>query len=199
MGTNSGKRRQAIGDTAIAIVAREGLRALTHRAVDRELGLPTGSTSFYVRTRGQLIESMVHRLAARATADLPPDTTPPTTVGGAAEELAALVDAMALRAEDHRVRWALDVDLVGEAALHALLTHASPVRTAFLSQAEGRLAAVGVPHPAHHAPALVCLIDALLFDRLAGSGVMASSRVDARALFHAYLTGLAQPAHEDGP
>lgn len=163
--------------------------ALTHRAVDRELGLR------YPGADGRVDGAPVgrtgdHRAAAGDDA--------PTTVGGAAGELAALVDAMALRTEDNRARWALDVDLVGETALHSLLTHASPIGPVFLSRAERRLAAVGVPHPAHHSPALVCLNDALLFDRLADSGVEAASRVDARALFHAYLTGLARPAHEDG-
>jgi AcrR family transcriptional regulator len=63
-------RRIAIADAAIAIVSERGIRALTHRAVDQSLALPAGSTSYYVRTRRALLESVVTRLAERTAADM---------------------------------------------------------------------------------------------------------------------------------
>ena len=44
-------RRRRILDAATVVVADHGLRGLTHRAVDREAGLPEGSCSAYFRTR----------------------------------------------------------------------------------------------------------------------------------------------------
>ena len=63
-------RREAMADAAIAVIARDGVRALTHRALDRELDLPPGSTSYYLRTRRDLLRATVDRLAQRTVADL---------------------------------------------------------------------------------------------------------------------------------
>jgi len=57
-------RRTLIADSAIEVVARDGVRALTHRAVDAEAGLAAGSTSYYWRTRSQLLALTVDRLVA---------------------------------------------------------------------------------------------------------------------------------------
>jgi len=186
-------RRDSIGDAAIAIVAREGLRSLTHRAVDRELDLPPGSTSYYARTRRQLIETMVHRLANRTVTDLRPAATPPAgpvTVEDAAQALAAMIDHLAVRADDHRARYALNVDLVNDPELHAYITSASPIRAGTLAAAADRLDRLGVADPERHAPGLVALVDGLLFDRVAGSGLDPDARPDAETVLRAYLRGL---------
>ncbi|MEV7628484.1 TetR/AcrR family transcriptional regulator [Actinoplanes sp. NPDC089786] len=184
--TESTDRREAIGDAAIAIVAKDGLRALTHRAVDRELALPAGSTSYYARTRRQLIEAMVHRLANRTVTDLRPPAEPARTVPEAAQRLAAGLATLARRPADHRARYALLVELTGDEELHALLTTRSPIRAGALATAEATLDAIGVPEPEAHAPALIALIDGLLFDRVAGGG----RDVSAEPMIRAYLTGL---------
>ena len=43
-------------------VAEQGMRALTHRAVDTAAGLPAGSTSYYFRSRAALVAGCVQRL-----------------------------------------------------------------------------------------------------------------------------------------
>ncbi|WP_214318316.1 TetR/AcrR family transcriptional regulator [Nonomuraea sediminis] len=63
-------RRQEIADAAISLLAAEGMRGLTHRAVDRVAGLAEGSTSYYFRTRQSLLQAAVERLAEHTTADL---------------------------------------------------------------------------------------------------------------------------------
>lgn len=50
------KRKDQIGAGAVRVLSRHGARGLTHRAVDELLGLPTGSTSFYCRTRAALLQ-----------------------------------------------------------------------------------------------------------------------------------------------
>lgn len=47
-------RRRELLRAAAEVVAEQGLRGLTHRAVDRAAGLPQGSCSAYYRTRNAL-------------------------------------------------------------------------------------------------------------------------------------------------
>lgn len=181
----------------MVIIARDGLRALTHRAVDRELSLPPGSTSYYLRTHRLLVEAVVHRLAERTSSDVSvatPSASTAATVGSVEElshSLSALLDRLAARRDDHLVRWALAVDLTRDPELHALLTSRSPVRAELLQRAQDLLDRLGVVDAARHAPGLVSLVDGLLFDRLAGSGVEGRP-AEAVAVFRAYLSGLVQ-------
>lgn len=188
-----------MAEAAIAIIARDGLRALTHRAVDRELDLPPGSTSYYLRTHRLLVEAVVHRLAERTSSDVsaasPSAVAATATTVGSVEELShalsLLLDRLAARRDDHLVRWALAVDLTRDPDLHAFLTSRSPVRTQLLQRAQDLLDRLGVVDAVRHAPGLVSLVDGLLFDRLAGSGVEGPP-VEAVIVFRAYLNGLLQ-------
>jgi DNA-binding transcriptional regulator YbjK len=56
-------RRTRIADAVITVLAERGSRGLTHRAVDEVAGLPTGSTSYYFRSRAELLAAAVPRLA----------------------------------------------------------------------------------------------------------------------------------------
>ncbi|HEY1687503.1 MAG TPA: TetR family transcriptional regulator [Solirubrobacteraceae bacterium] len=56
-------RRTALLDATLQLIASGGLRAVTHRAVEQAVGLPHGSTTYYFKTRDQLINAAVDRLA----------------------------------------------------------------------------------------------------------------------------------------
>lgn len=58
-------RRNALADAGIAVLAREGSRGLTHRAIDKEAGVPTGTTANYFRSRDALITGLFERIGAR--------------------------------------------------------------------------------------------------------------------------------------
>lgn len=58
-------RRRAIADAGLRILAAQGSRGLTHRAVDQEAGIPVGTTSNYFRSRESLIEGLVERIGER--------------------------------------------------------------------------------------------------------------------------------------
>lgn len=58
-------RRTALLDAALEIVGTHGMRALTHRAVDAQVGLPTGSTSNLFRTREALLVGLGERFVER--------------------------------------------------------------------------------------------------------------------------------------
>ncbi|WLP89218.1 TetR family transcriptional regulator [Gordonia sp. NB41Y] len=61
-------RRQLITDAALELAAAGGTHAITHLAVDRHLDLPKGSTSYYFRTREDLIAATADRLLIRSRA-----------------------------------------------------------------------------------------------------------------------------------
>ena len=76
-------RRTVLLDAALEIVGTEGMRGLTHRAVDAAAAVPAGSTSNYFRTREALILGIVERFIARerAMATGPHDEVDPSPDG----------------------------------------------------------------------------------------------------------------------
>lgn len=66
----SAARQALLLDSAIDVIGAGGLRALTHRALDRAAGLPEGSCSVYFRTRATLLAAVTDRVAQRLTADV---------------------------------------------------------------------------------------------------------------------------------
>jgi DNA-binding transcriptional regulator YbjK len=63
-------RRQQLLDAAQHVIADDGLKGLTHRAVDRRAGLPEGSCSAYWRTRNALQEALTEYVAGTLLADV---------------------------------------------------------------------------------------------------------------------------------
>ncbi|MEU5900795.1 MULTISPECIES: TetR/AcrR family transcriptional regulator [Streptomyces] len=60
-------RRAALVDAAIEVLAREGARGLTFRAVDTEAGVPTGTASNYFGNRDDLLTQAGARVYERLT------------------------------------------------------------------------------------------------------------------------------------
>jgi DNA-binding transcriptional regulator YbjK len=58
-------RRQAMLDAALALVARGGPRAVTHRAVAAEAGVPLAATTYYFDSRDDLIAQALELCAER--------------------------------------------------------------------------------------------------------------------------------------
>jgi DNA-binding transcriptional regulator YbjK len=59
------ERRQALLDASIEILAREGARGLTFRAVDKEAGVPAGTASNYFPNRDELLVQAGNRYYER--------------------------------------------------------------------------------------------------------------------------------------
>ncbi|MBS9374400.1 TetR/AcrR family transcriptional regulator [Rhodococcus sp. B50] len=59
------ERRQALLDASIEVLARDGARGLTFRAVDKEAGVPTGTASNYFANRDDLLVQVGHRYYER--------------------------------------------------------------------------------------------------------------------------------------
>jgi AcrR family transcriptional regulator len=62
-------RRTALLDAAIEVLAREGSRGLTLRAVDKEAVVPTGTASNYFTNRTDMLAQVMRRTRERLTPD----------------------------------------------------------------------------------------------------------------------------------
>lgn len=60
---NPTERRRDLCDAAIALLAADGAKGLSHLKVDRKAAVPDGTTSFYFRTRSALLRAVAERLA----------------------------------------------------------------------------------------------------------------------------------------
>lgn len=68
------ERWERLTDAGLSLLATDGARGLTHRAVDREAHVPDGTTSNYFRTRDELTEALAHRIFERlAPESMEPD------------------------------------------------------------------------------------------------------------------------------
>lgn len=54
-----------LADAGLRVLARDGARGLTHRAVDREAGVPVGTASNYFRSRDALLGGLGERIFQR--------------------------------------------------------------------------------------------------------------------------------------
>jgi AcrR family transcriptional regulator len=178
-------RRAAITDAAILIIARSGLRGLTHRAVDFEAGLSPGTTSYYFRSRHALLAGTLARLAAFDEAQLlsePRATRAATSskarnlrdVAEAAghqlriDEIAASIAdvwAQLLSSGIEHVRARLELAL--EAARQPDLGQGlQKHHEHFLASTEALLAAAGSTDPERHSQQLVAYLDGILLSHI---------------------------------
>lgn len=187
-------RQTLIADAAVAITARGGARALTHRAVDQAAGLPAGSSSYYARTRQDLLKLTVQRITDTTAASLNDLHIPsPLTIEAATDITVEVLQRLGTHTAPHRARLALLLEL-DNASGRAELTAAAPIRIQLLQAAEQLLTALGVETPAAHRTDLVGLIDALLL-----YGSLDIAPVNPRQTLRSYLAGLLSQPHEDRP
>ena len=193
-------RRRLVADAALHVLARDGSRGLTHRAVDEFAGLPAGSTSYYFRSRAALLSACVHRLVERDHAEL--DTFSPVV---AATDLAALADALArllhhwmsVDRDRHLARYELTLESVRRPEVAAALqTAGQDLRERIVTI----LAGFGATDPPRQARLLVACIDGILFDNLAGAGTaspmtLAALNAAAHELLNAVVSAPAISSH----
>jgi AcrR family transcriptional regulator len=181
-------RRELITGAAIRTLAGNGMRGLTHRAVDQAAGLPAGSTSYYFRTRQALLQATVERLAEMSTADLAgfralarSGAAEALTLSGPGEvrswagEIERLAEAIAgvlirwLTVDRDRViaRYELSLEATRRPELREVLVASG---AALRSAAADLLAGIGATNPQAAAGPLVACLDGLIFDQVAGAG-----------------------------
>ncbi|RJO71251.1 TetR family transcriptional regulator [Nocardia panacis] len=162
-------RRALIVDAAIDLIAAQGLRALTHRALDAALELPAGSASYYFRSRRALLAGIVERIAARSRADFLAggfDTPDLRDRAALARAIARWLDRLLAERRHHLiVRHALILELRADPELRARLAHG-------LFSAEGArdlFAALDFADPDAAAADFLAVLEGAVFDRFAGA------------------------------
>lgn len=101
-------RRTDIADAALGVISRDGLRALTHRSIDSALDYPAGSTSYYFRTKSDLLAAVAARLVERSHATF-------VELAGSESDVATMIarylhEVLAHRMVELRARYALMLD-----------------------------------------------------------------------------------------
>jgi DNA-binding transcriptional regulator YbjK len=151
------RRRIALLDAAVSLLGREGPRGLTHRAVDARAGVAEGSTSYYFRTRAELVDAVLEHLADlehERIAQLTLDPDAPSTM------LARLTD---VDRELTIARFELLLEIARNPELRPLLERG---RAATLDALHGIVTAAGSTDPDLDSRALEALFDGLLLHQL---------------------------------
>lgn len=151
-------RRTHVADAAIATLAREGGRGLTHRAVDRAAGLPEGSTSYYFRTRERLVGAVAERLSELDRELLP--ALPASSAEAFADGLAEAVGELLGPGRDRLLaRYELVLEATRRPAVRDAMTSSNEAVRAAVAD---RLAALGAADAARAAGELLACLDGLL-------------------------------------
>ena len=160
-------RMELLLGAARHVVAEQGLRGLTHRAVDRAAGLPEGSCSAYLRTRKALVLALTEYVVGSLAED----------VEGLARDLAvcAAGDGDAIeRVTDFFLGWLDERELLlakMELSLEAsrdpqLATLLASNHQRLVDLVGGMLAGRGKEHSGARAETLVASFDGILLDAL---------------------------------
>lgn len=160
-------RQEALLDAAIAILGSQGVRQLTHRAVDAAARVPAGSTSNYFKTRDALVRAVVDRFAARERAAW--ETIAALLRPQTSEELAAALAAFVRRATGpDRVMTIARYGIFVEAALHPeLQQQLAETARAVREWAARWLRALGSPDPDGDCRLILNQLDGIMLHQLA--------------------------------
>lgn len=164
------RRRTEIADAALAVLAAEGSRGLTHRAVDEAAGLPSGSTSNHFRTREALLEAAARR---HIELDLPSPEAVEALTGNddvltrkqvKALILGTLEPVLAAKARPLlAARYELTLEATRRPALHEVMDES---RRRLTELAAIVLRRGGCSDPESHARQLITLLDGVSVDQL---------------------------------
>ncbi|HEX5090561.1 MAG TPA: TetR family transcriptional regulator [Nocardioides sp.] len=160
-------RRRELLDAAVHVVADEGLRGLTHRAVDRRAGFPEGTCSAYFRTRQALQLAVTEYVAATMAADV--DALGAELVECSGDEARAVALTLALfeRWLDERELILAKLELSLEAPRNPAVAEAlAASRVRLVGVVDGLLSQADRERGDGRAEALVASFDGLLFAAL---------------------------------
>jgi TetR/AcrR family transcriptional regulator, regulator of biofilm formation and stress response len=164
------RRRDALLDAAIRLLEQGGFAAVSHRAVAERAGLPLAATTYYFRSRDDLVRQAFarlidHELAAQtdqlaACTERLTDNTP-------AAVAAALVAVLLPDDDADRVRqlalWELYLQAAREPALREL---ARSWTDGCRAMTAGLLRSTGYPHEAEDARLVLATVEGLIIEAL---------------------------------
>ncbi|SCK40183.1 transcriptional regulator, TetR family [Streptomyces sp. WMMB 714] len=173
------RRRTALVDAAIEVLAREGARGLTFRAVDAEADVPAGTASNYFTSRDDLLTQAGGRIRVRMT----PDPAEVARALGSApphrELVAELMRWLVRRMAEERTGYLAMLELRLEAtrrpALRSELTRT--VRADLAENVRVHLEA-GLPGDADTVLVLYLAMTGLLLEQFTLPGMLSDGEVD---------------------
>jgi DNA-binding transcriptional regulator YbjK len=162
----TGRRRELL-DAALGVVADEGLRGLTHRAVDRRAGLPEGTCSAYLRTKQVLMLAVAEHVAATLAADVDRLAVELAECEGDADQAVVRTSALFERWLEERELVLAKLELSLEAPRNAAVADVlSAWRSRLVAVVDTMLTRAGKPHSLSRSEALVASFDGLLIAAL---------------------------------
>lgn len=162
-------RRRALADAGLALLAGEGARGLTHRAVDARAGVPAGTTSNYFRSRDDLLHGLVARIGERLAPrpdDLERRGGQPPSPELFADYLRDIVRRLSTEREVTLALFELRLEAARRPEVAELL--GTWLRLGFAADVEFN-AAAGLPGGAREIALFHYAVDGLLLDRLTTS------------------------------
>ncbi|MFJ8763392.1 TetR/AcrR family transcriptional regulator [Streptomyces clavifer] len=191
------ERRTALVDAAIEVLAHEGARGLTFRAVDSGAGVPLGTASNYFTNRDDLFM----QAGARINHRMAPDATEVEQVmlpAPSRELVTSLMHWLVQRMADDRVGYLAMLELRLEAtrrpALRKRLTET--VRAEF-DQSGAFHSEAGLPGDADTFLVLHLAMTGLLLEHLTLPDMLSDTALDR--LVDIVVTALVPPHEPDGP
>jgi DNA-binding transcriptional regulator YbjK len=182
-------RMELLLETATHVVAENGMRGLTHRAVDREAGLPEGSCSAYLRTREALVQGVTAYVAERVTANC--DELTGELTARALDDTRAVetVTRAILRWVEQREILVARLELTIQASRDPeLAATIDSLRRTLVDTVAGLLTARGKPHGAAAAETLVSSFDGVMIGAL--SRPVRQRRAFVRRAIETLMAGL---------
>ncbi|MFJ8078947.1 TetR/AcrR family transcriptional regulator [Streptomyces sp. NPDC096176] len=184
-------RKLRLADAAVEVIDADGLRGLTHRAVESQAGLPPGTCSYHFPTRRALIAAILQRIADADRADIDnaiagqawaPDMDPAILIDAATATLATWLGPARARS---RARLLLMLDRPSQQLAASTI---DGVTAGF------RAMATEVTGDADRADLVMALIDGLIVDELTtGTTPVDGTRLRDRMTV---IVGLALPPPE---
>lgn len=178
-----------IADAALELIATSGLHAVTHRAIDTHLGYPQGTTSYYARTRAELLTRATELLAERFDAKI--DVTALDDVRTDDEAIALIVGMMGRLQDaesDQIAHYVLLIELRNDPELSTLLGAASPARRAMHRMTAQLIERCGYTDAEEHATGLLALLSGLMLARLTGD-----QQVPVESVVATFWRGMRRP------
>ncbi|WCB95784.1 hypothetical protein DSM104299_04535 [Baekduia alba] len=186
------QRRAELLEAAIHLIGAHGLDAVTHRAVAAEAGVPAASTSYYFRSKDELIDEALNTLATREIALL---RARREALGERVADLAETTEALSGWIEEQltpegRIAMLAQYQLQLEAARRpAARQILAAWKDGTDDLAETAMSSLGAADVRTAGILLVCAIDGLRL-RLMASGHDPLSPQQLRATIRALLAGL---------
>jgi DNA-binding transcriptional regulator YbjK len=185
------RRRAELLEAAIHLIGAGGMDAVTHRAVAAAAGVPSASTSYYFRSKDELIHEALRTLAERELERL---KLRRDALGAGAADLGATTEALATWIEEQIANE--NVALLAQYHLQLEAARRPEAREILEAWKEGTddlaetaMRSLGARDVRTAAILLVCAIDGLRL-RLLASGHEPLDAEQLRAVLRALLVGL---------